>query len=196
MEQEQGQQQSGKKANNMKREAWEWAKALLIAAALVILIRWLICSPFVVEGPSMEPNFYTGEKMIVNKILYKFAEPKAGQVIVFHAPDGRDYIKRVIALPGDKVRVEGDKVFVNGAQITETYLQSALEEAAKKGVPYNRLNNFAEQTVPEGKLFAMGDNRSNSMDSRDSRVGFVPFEKIVGRADIIYWPLNKISLIH
>ncbi|WP_159886992.1 signal peptidase I [Paenibacillus puerhi] len=196
MEQEQEQQQTVKKATSIKNEAWEWAKALLIAAVLVILIRWLICSPFVVDGPSMEPNFYTGEKMIVNKILYRFAEPKAGEVIVFHAPDGRDYIKRVIALPGDKVRVEGDKVFVNDKQISEEYLQSVLEEAAKRGTPYNRLNNFAEQTVPEGSLFAMGDNRSNSLDSRDSRVGFVPFEKIVGRADVIYWPLNKISLIH
>ncbi|MUG70553.1 signal peptidase I [Paenibacillus validus] len=193
---EQGQEQSVKKANSVKNEAWEWTKALLLAAALVIIIRWLICSPFVVEGPSMEPNFYTGEKMIVNKILYKFREPKRGEVLVFLAPDGRDYIKRVIALPGDKVRVEGDKVYVNDTQVEEAYLKEALDEAAKKGVPYNRLNNFAEQTVPENSLFAMGDNRSNSLDSRDSRVGFVPYDHIIGRADVIYWPLDKISLIH
>jgi len=189
------QDQTVQKANPVKNEAWEWIKALLIAAALVFFIRWLIFAPFIVEGPSMEPNFYTGERLIVNKFIYRFGEPKHGEVVVFHATKDKDYIKRVVAVPGEKVRVEGDKVFVNGQQVNETYLKVALDEAAKRGIPYNN-RDFSEQIVPEGSIFVMGDNRSNSSDSRDPSVGFVKYDKIVGRADLIFWPFDKISLVH
>ncbi|CAG7623350.1 signal peptidase I [Paenibacillus allorhizosphaerae] len=189
------QDQTVEKANPVKNEAWEWIKALLIAAALVFFIRWLIFAPFIVEGPSMEPNFYTGERLIVNKFIYRFGDPKHGEVVVFHATKDKDYIKRVIAVPGEKVRVEGDKLFVNGQQVDETYLKPALDEAAKRGIPYNN-RDFSEQTVPEGSIFVMGDNRSNSSDSRDPSVGFVKYDKIVGRADLIFWPFDKISLVH
>lgn len=189
------QDQTVQKANPVKNEAWEWIKALLIAAALVFFIRWLIFAPFIVEGPSMEPNFYTGERLIVNKFIYRFGEPKHGEVVVFHATKDKDYIKRVVAVPGEKVRVEGDKVFVNGQQVNETYLKVALDEAAQRGIPYNN-RDFSEQIVPEGSIFVMGDNRSNSSDSRDPSVGFVKYDKIVGRADLIFWPFDKISLVH
>lgn len=178
-----------------KSEAWEWTKALLIAGVLVIVIRWLIFSPFIVDGPSMEPNFYTRERLIVNKIIYDIRKPNRGEVIVFHAPDGRDYIKRVIALPGETVKVDGDKVFVNGQEIEQPYLKEAIEQAQKEGRLYNN-RNYPETMVPEGAIFAMGDNRSNSSDSRNPSVGPVKYEKIVGRADLIFWPLGKISLVH
>lgn len=189
------QDQTVEKANPIKNEAWEWIKALLIAAALVFFIRWLIFAPFIVEGPSMEPNFYTGERLIVNKLIYKFDKPEREEVVVFHATKDKDYIKRVIALPGEKVRVEGDQVYINGQPLDEPYLKQALDEAAQKGIPYNT-RNYSEQTVPEGSIFVMGDNRSNSSDSRDSTVGFVKYEQIVGRADLIFWPFDKISLVH
>ncbi|WP_240417516.1 signal peptidase I [Paenibacillus periandrae] len=181
------------KSSPLKKEAWEWAKALLIAAALVFIIRWLIFAPFIVEGPSMEPNFYTSERLIVNKIIYSMRKPERGEVIVFHATKDKDYIKRVIALPGETVKVEGDKVYVNNQVLDEPYLKKALEDAAKKGVPYNT-RNFPEKKVADGTIFVMGDNRSNSADSRD--IGFIEYEKVVGRADLIFWPFNKISLIH
>ncbi|WP_025851517.1 signal peptidase I [Paenibacillus ehimensis] len=189
------QDQTVEKTNPVKNEAWEWIKALLIAAALVFFIRWLVFAPFIVEGPSMEPNFYTGERLIVNKFIYKFGTPKHGEVVVFHATKDKDYIKRVIALPGQKVRVEGDKVYVDNQLVDETYLKPALDKAVSEGRPYNT-RNFPEQTVPEGSVFVMGDNRSNSSDSRDPSVGFVNYDKIVGRADLIFWPFNKISLVH
>src|SRR5690348_14722599 len=85
-----------------KNEVWEWIKALVIAGVLVVVIRWFIFAPFIVDGPSMHPNFFTGERLIVNEIIYKIRKPKHGEVIVFHAPEGKDYIKRVIALPGEK----------------------------------------------------------------------------------------------
>jgi signal peptidase I len=181
------------KQKTLKNEAWEWIKALLIAAALVFLIRWLIFAPFIVEGPSMEPNFYTGERLIVNKVLYSFRKPQRGEVIVFHATKEKDYIKRVIALPGETIRVDGDKVYVNNQLLDEPYLKEALDKAKKEGRPYN-VRNFAEKTVPEGTIFVMGDNRSNSADSRD--IGFIKYEQVVGRADLIFWPFNKIGLVH
>ncbi|MBD0380379.1 signal peptidase I [Paenibacillus sedimenti] len=183
-------------AKTAKSETWEWIKALVIAGVLVIIIRWFLFSPFIVDGDSMRPNFITGERLIVNKILYDVRAPKRGEVIVFHAPEGKDYIKRVIALPGETVKVEGDKVFINGQQIDEPYIKEAIEQAVNEGHAYNRLANFKETKVPDNEIFAMGDNRSNSKDSRDQRVGFVPYDKVVGRAEVIFWPLNRISFIH
>jgi signal peptidase I len=179
-----------------KNETWEWIKALVIAGVLVFLIRFFVFAPFIVEGPSMEPNFYTNERLIVNKILYDIRAPKHGEVIVFQAPEGSDYIKRVIALPGETVKVEGDKVYINGQVIEQTFLKDALEQAAKEGRPYNRGPDYPETKVPDGAVFAMGDNRSNSKDSRDPSVGFVPYNKIVGRADLIFWPVGKMGLVH
>ncbi|SFL46824.1 signal peptidase I [Paenibacillus sp. 1_12] len=187
------QENTVEKSSPLKKEAWEWAKALIIAAALVFIIRWLIFAPFIVEGPSMEPNFYTSERLIVNKIIYSMRKPERGEVIVFHATKDKDYIKRVIALPGETVKVEGDKVYVNNQVLDEPYLKQALEDAAKKGVPYNT-RNYPEKKVPDGTIFVMGDNRSNSADSRD--IGSIEYEKVVGRADLIFWPFNKISLVH
>src|ERR1700730_9732034 len=100
-----------------KSEVWEWVKALLIAGVLVVVIRTFIFAPFIVDGPSMEPNFYTGERLIVNEIIYSIRKPHHGEVIVFHAPEGKDYIKRVIALSGEKVKVEKNKVYVNGKEV-------------------------------------------------------------------------------
>ncbi|MFE5319623.1 signal peptidase I [Paenibacillus sp. NPDC056579] len=188
------QEHTADKPNALKNEAWEWVKALLIAAILVFFIRWLIFAPFIVDGPSMEPNFYTKERLIVNKIIYSFRKPERGEVVVFHATKDKDYIKRVIALPGEKIRVEGDKVYVNNKVLDEPYLKEALDEAAKNGIPYNSRNMNNEQTVPDGMVFVMGDNRSNSQDSRD--IGPVKYEQIVGRADLIFWPFDKISLVH
>lgn len=187
------QEQTAENRHSVKSEAWEWIKALLVAAALVFLIRWLVFAPFVVEGPSMQPNFYTGERLIVNKLIYDFRKPRRGEVIVFHATPDKDYIKRVIALPGETVRVEGDNVYVNGQLLDEPYLRDAIEQAKKSGTPWN-IRNFPEKTVPEGTIFVMGDNRSNSQDSRD--IGFIEYKRIVGRADLIFWPFSKIKLIH
>ncbi|WP_438446811.1 signal peptidase I [Gorillibacterium sp. sgz5001074] len=192
MEQEE-QMTSGLPSASIKNEVWEWAKALLIAAVLVLLIRWLIFAPFIVDGPSMEPNFHTGERLIVNKIIYNIRKPERGEVIVFHAPAGIDYIKRVIALPGEKVKVENNKVYINGEELKEPYIQAAVEERAKNGQIYNS-PGLAETTVPEGAVFVMGDNRPNSADSRMNNVGAIPYDKIVGRADIRFWPLNKIGI--
>jgi signal peptidase I len=192
---------SGKQSGAYK-EIVEWIKALVIAVVLVFLIRQFLFSPFIVDGPSMQPNFETGERLIVNKILYTFREPKFGEVVVFDVPEqGRKFIKRVIGVPGDKIRLEGDDLYINDKKIDEPYIKEAIEAAHANGGLYNGEGfnyNFPndkvpEMTVPEGTIFALGDNRSDSTDSRV--IGFVSDDELVGRADIIFWPLNKLEFI-
>jgi signal peptidase I len=185
------------KAKSIKDEIFEWIKALLIAGAIILLIRWLAFNPFIVDGASMEPNLEHAEMIIVNKLIYEFRDPKRGEVIVFLAPEGKDYIKRVIALPGERVRVEGDLVYVNDVPIDEPYLKSAIEQAHALGGSYNSgyYSATAEVTVPENSIYVLGDNRPHSKDSRFPDVGFVEYDHIVGRADLIYWPLNDLSLV-
>lgn len=180
-------------AAKTKNELWEWVKALLIAFALAFLIRYFLFGSYIVDGPSMQPNFHTGERIIVNKILYDFRAPKRGEVIVFHATATKDYIKRVIALPGETIRVQGDTVFINGQPLDEPYLKEAIEKAKQAGRTYNDYN-LPETKVPEGTVFVMGDNRSDSTDSR--MIGPVTFDNVVGRAEIVFWPLTDLKYIH
>lgn len=186
---------SSKKPRN---ELTEWIKALVIAGILVAIIRWLLITPFIVDGESMEPNFLNRERIIVNKVLYDFREPKRGEVIVFHVPDEqRDFIKRVIAVPGDTVKVQGDTVYVNGKAIDEPYLKAAIAKAHAEGREYNNADfpnaQYPDGTVPPGTLFVMGDHRDNSKDSR--MIGYIPMSRVVGRAELIFWPLNDIKYI-
>lgn len=168
---------NGQSPRKPKNEVLEWIKAIAIALVLVILIRWLLFKPFIVDGPSMKPNFHTGERVIVNEILYDIRKPERGEVIVFHVPsEGRDFIKRVIGVAGDTVTVEGDVVTVNGEPVNETYIQSAIDDAHNNNILYNNKNfpneQFTDNKVPEGHVFVMGDNRSDSTDSR--MIGYVP----------------------
>lgn len=189
----------GQPPQKQKNEVLEWIKAIAIALVLVVLIRWLLFKPFIVDGPSMQPNFHTGERVIVNEILYDIRSPQRGEVIVFHVPsEGRDFIKRVIAVAGDTVKVEGDVVTVNGEPVDETYIQEAIDARHAINSLYNNKDFPNEEvpdgTVPEGHVFVMGDNRSDSTDSR--MIGYVPLDDIVGRADLIFWPIQDISIIN
>ncbi|PWW06374.1 signal peptidase I [Paenibacillus cellulosilyticus] len=184
------------------KEIFEWVKAIAIAVILVLIIRWLLFMPFIVDGPSMQPNFQTGERVIVNKILYKIREPKRGEVIVFHVPEeGRNFIKRVIGVEGDTIRYEGDDLYVNGEKVNETYIQEAIDQAHAEGHDYNNSqfsqnfpnDSFTESVVPEGHIFVLGDNRPESKDSR--MIGFVSLDEVIGRSDVIFWPLNKAKIV-
>ncbi|XEC97084.1 signal peptidase I [Paenibacillus tarimensis] len=191
---------AAKRSGSAQKEIVEWIKALAIAALLVFLIRTFLFSPFIVDGPSMQPNFETGERVIVNKIIYDIRQPKRGEVVVFHVPEeGRDFIKRVIGVPGDKVRLEGDSLFINDEPVDEPYLKEAIEQARSRGEIYNTGDNFPNHyvqsdVVPENMILAFGDNRRNSKDSR--MIGFVSIEEVVGRADIIFWPIGQIKFVN
>ncbi|WP_223066752.1 signal peptidase I [Paenibacillus caui] len=191
-------QQSDQAPDKKNNETMEWVKAIVIAVGLVLVIRWLLFAPFIVDGPSMHPNFSTGERIIVNKVIYDIRKPKPGEVIVFHVPsEGRDFIKRVIAVPGDTVKVQGDTVTVNGKPIDEPYIKEAVEAKHKNNELYNDKDfpneDVQDGTVPEGHLFVMGDNRSDSRDSR--MIGYIPYKDVVGRADLVFWPFNKVHFI-
>ncbi|MEF2244585.1 MULTISPECIES: signal peptidase I [unclassified Paenibacillus] len=195
-----GSKVKSKKAGN---EYLEWTKALVIAIVLVFIIRQFLFSPFIVDGASMQPNFETGERLIVNKLIYNIGKPKYGDVIVFNVPEqGRKFIKRVIGVPGDTISLKGDDLYINDKLIDEPYIREVVAAKHAQGMLYNGSGNQynypnsknGETVVPEGTVFAMGDNRGDSTDSR--YLGFINEKEIIGRAEVIFWPLNQIKFIN
>jgi signal peptidase I len=178
-----------------KNEIWEWAKALIIAFGLAFIIRYFLFTPIVVDGESMMPTLENGERMVVNKIGYQVGEIQRFDIIVFHATEEKDYVKRVIGVPGDHIAYKNDQLFINGEMQEEPYLDSkkvqltsgtltedfTLEERAKVSV------------IPEGFVFVMGDNRRESLDSRE--LGLVSMDEIIGDTSVIFWPLKQIGIV-
>ncbi len=176
---------------------------LLIAFVLAFLLRTFVLQVFYIPSASMEPTLMVDDRMVVEKVTYRFREPERGEVAVFEGEDGlpapeggavssvvrgvgqflgvvpasaRDFVKRIIGLPGDEVLIDQGQVFVNGVPIEEPY---AVEELA----------DYGPITVPDDRLFFLGDNRPNSSDSRRS-LGFVERDNVVGRAMVIIFPLS------
>ena len=163
-----------------KSELWEWIKALLIAVALAVIIRYFLLAPIVVDGYSMMPTLHDQDRMIVNKISYTFGEPDRFDIVVFHAPEQKDYIKRIIGLPGDTVEyIDEYKQQVFDGPLTDSFTLLDIPGG--------------QETVPEGHLFVMGDNRRNSKDSR--HIGFVSMDEVVGKTNIVYWPVSDIRIV-
>ena len=177
-----------------KNEVWEWSKALLIAFGLAAIIRIFLFTPIVVDGESMMPTLEHGDRMIVNKIGYDIGQPDRFDIIVFHAPEEKDYIKRIIGLPGDHIAYENDQLYINGEPVDEPYL-----DEFKKGVTGSLTEDFTLEekinasTVPEGTLFVMGDNRQASKDSRI--IGVVPMEEVVGSTSLVFWPFAEAGIV-
>ena len=157
-------------------------ETLLLSVVLFFLIN-AVSARIKIDGSSMEPNLHHGEFVIVSKINYRFGEPERGDVVVFDFPRNitQEYIKRIIGLPGEQIRIEGGKVFINGVLLTEPYLKM---EPRYEG----------EWVVPESTLFVLGDNRNNSSDSHTW--GIVPMENVIGEALLIYWPPSSWGLIN
>lgn len=179
-----------------KNELWEWTKALIIAVVLAAFIRYFLFAPIVVDGLSMMPTLHDQDRMIVNKFSYKIGEPDRFDIIVFHAPENKDYIKRVIGLPGDKVEYKNDTLYINGKAYKEPYLDEFKNQVIDGPLtePFTLEETpVGQETVPEGHLFVMGDNRRYSKDSR--HIGAVPMEKVLGNTSMIYWPLEDIRFV-
>lgn len=171
-----------------KRESWEWIKALVIAVLLALLIRTFLFAPFIVQGESMETTLHNHEKLVVNKAIYFIRDPKPGEIVVFHADATRDYIKRVIAVAGDRVEMKNDQLLVNGKVVEEPYLERKEERAKEQG-ELHFTYDFPPVEVPQGHLFVMGDNRLNSEDSRV--IGPIEVSTVVGRAEFTFWPISQ-----
>lgn len=168
----------------------EFLLILIVAFALVFgFVRPFVVEAFYIPSESMTHTLEIGDRVLVNKFIYRFEEPERGDVIVFESvepkPDGSrdDLIKRVVAVEGDEVAVRDGELSINGEPQNEPYVNGDFPDASF----------FGPTVIPEGRIFAMGDNRSNSRDSRF--FGPVPVENIEGEAFIVFWPLSRIGLL-
>ncbi|MFD1039017.1 signal peptidase I [Virgibacillus byunsanensis] len=166
---------------------------ILLAVVLAFVFRSFLFASYVVEGRSMEPTLYEGNLLMVNKVIYNLTDVDRFDVVIFHANAEDDYVKRVIGLPGDEIEYKNDKLYVNGKFVEESFL-SMFKQGSKK--PFTNDFTIEESTgstkVPRDKLFVLGDNRIESLDSR--AFGFVSTEKLVGKVDVRYWPLKEAQL--
>jgi signal peptidase I len=162
----------------------EFLIILLVSFVLVFgFVRPFVVEAFWIPSASMVPTLKYGDRVLVNKFIYRFTEPQRGDIIVFKSVegDGQDLIKRVVGVPGDEIAVRGGKLFVNGEPQKEPYVN-------KK---YPDRSFYAPTTVPKDHVFAMGDNRANSQDSRV--FGPVPEQNIEGEAFLRFWPPDRIG---
>jgi signal peptidase I len=160
----------------------------IVALVIVIPIRLFIAQPFIVSGKSMFPTFNTSQYLIVDQLSYRIREPQRGEVIIFHYPKNpsKFFIKRIIALPGEKIEIKDGKVLITNKEETETFvLEEDYIQIASDDIPVTKLSN--------GEYFVMGDNRVASLDSRI----WGPLDKtlIVGRAYMRLFPINKIEFL-
>ena len=166
-------------------------QTLVIAGAIFVVIYAFLFRPYQVTGHSMDPTFENGEYVLTNLITLRLGELKRGDIVVFVAPPDKekDYIKRIIGIPGDRVSISGGSVFLNGSKLDQTsFLASSVRT---NGGTF--LGEGNEVVVPEGQYFVMGDNREFSSDSREW--GFVTKNAIIGKSFIVYWPINHIRVV-
>lgn len=172
---------------NIKQEIWSWAKAIVFCLLLFIICRQFLFVPIVVDGKSMMPTLENNNRVLVSKItnIDRF------DVVVFHSPVSSDYyIKRVIGLAGDKIEVKEDSLYVNGKKYDEPYLKTNKEMLRTDG----NLTADLKETVPEGYLYVMGDNRMKSSDSRE--FGFISQEDVIGVAAVGFYPFDRMEMIN
>jgi signal peptidase I len=182
-----------------------WITELIVIVIIVLLIRAFVAQAYNIPSGSMKPTLLVGDFILVNKLVYRFSEPQRGDIVVFKYPidPNIDFIKRIIALPGEEVEVRNNQVFINGKPlplievgrgeengVRKVIYEEILPEGKKHKVqfyedfPFSK-RDFGPVVVPPNHYFVMGDNRDNSEDSR--YWGFVPRENIVGKAFVIYF---------
>ena len=171
--------------SSLGEEARDWVVSIVVAVVLAFFIRQFIVELYIVDGPSMRPTLQSQERLVVNKFIYRFRPPEKGEVLVFRYPrdPSRDFIKRVIATPGDTIEIHGGHVFVNDQLLNEPYILDTTR------------SEYPKATIPAGTIFVMGDNRNNSEDSRFADVGFVPYDLVKGKAMLVFWPFDEFKTL-
>lgn len=187
-----------------KSTAREYFESILIAVVLALFARTFVVQAFKIPTGSMEPNLLIGDHLLVNKFVFAPTlsrvesallpnrDIRRGDIIVFKYPEEpeRDFIKRVIGLPGETIELRSKKVYVNGAAIDEPYAHFLFPAPGEgQAKPWDLRETYGPVTVPDDQLFMMGDNRDNSQDSRFW--GFLPRSFVKGRAMVIYWSFDE-----
>lgn len=171
-------------------------ETIAVALSLFVVIYATAAQPHKVQGESMMPNFQNGNFLLTDKVSYRFHEPKRGDVVVFHYPNDRryDYIKRVIGLPGEKIKIEDNQITIyneehpDGFVLDEPYIPDTMTTLGKKFASPGKI-----VPIPQGEYFVVGDNREASSDSREW--GPVGMDDVVGRAFFVYWPPERLHVV-
>ena len=181
----------------------EWTESIIIAVILALVIRTFVVQAFKIPSGSMIPTFQVGDRIFVNKFIYgakvpllntnlpAVRQPKRGDIVVFIAPDSpqKDFIKRLIAVGGEKVQIKDGRIFINGKIVDEP--------SSIRSVYYYNSGDYGREgqvvDVPKDSYFVMGDNSASSRDSRFW--GFVPKKNLLGKAIFIYWPLHRMKIM-
>jgi signal peptidase I len=168
--------------------AISWLRDLFLSVVIAIVVILFLYQPVRVEGTSMMPTLVDEERIFINKFVYRFglADIGRGDMIVFWFPKdpSKSYIKRVIGVPGDKVEVKEGKVYVNSAELTESYVSADYRDTA----------SMPAEILKPDRYFVLGDHRNSSNDSRSW--GTVPRSYIYGKAVFVYWPLDRLGVLH
>jgi signal peptidase I len=168
------------------RSFWLWGRDMLFSLAVSFFIITFLYQPVRVEGTSMLPRLGDQDRLFINKFVYHFADIHRGDVVVFHYPRDpqKSYIKRVIAVPGDDLRIDDGRTYINGRLLLEPYVPRKFRDTRSQDAMMIQLDQY----------FVMGDHRSISSDSRD--FGPVPRDLIYGKAAFVYWPTEDMGIIH
>lgn len=174
---------------SLKEHILDFFQTLVVFAAIGTVIYLFVAQPHKVSGLSMFPNFHNGDYIITDKVTYKFSGPMRGDIVVFKNPNdpSQDFIKRVIGLPGERVKVQNGHLYLSGQLLQEPYLKPSVITN-----PGAFLRDGIEIIVPENNYIVIGDNRPGSSDSREW--GYLPFDKIIGKVLIRYWPQTSFGL--
>jgi signal peptidase I len=170
------------------RTLLEWGGLIVAALLIAFVIKTYLVEAFYIPSESMTPTLLVGDRVLVNKLSYDLHDVHRGDIVVFKAPPGeetaqiKDLVKRVVGLPGDTIEGRGGTIYINGKQLAEPYLPKGTES-----------RTFAEEKVPAGHYFVLGDNRQNSKDS--TYFGAIKSNLIVGRVFLRIWPLNRVGTL-
>ena len=170
------------------KELLSWIVFIVVVVAASYLIVTFVGQRTEVSGSSMETTLSTGDQLIVDKISYRFRDPKRYDIVVFpyRYEENRYYIKRIIGLPGETVQIVDGMVYINGSPLNEHYGNEVIEDPGSAAEPI---------TLGDDEYFVLGDNRNNSQDSRASNVGLIHSDELLGRAWVRIWPLDQFGVI-
>ncbi|TYR81650.1 signal peptidase I [Priestia megaterium] len=169
-------------------------KSILFILGIIFIIRTFLFSPYIVKGASMNPTLHNGERLVVNKLSYSIHDIVRGDIIIIQG-DGQEkhYVKRVIGLPGEKIEMKNDELFIDNEKVAEPYLKRNRQAA--NYLEMELTGDFGPIQIPDDHLFVMGDNRLYSMDSRNG-LGMIDIEDVIGKGEFVFYPVKNARKIN